>query len=46
MLIGGIETCIKKTATITTASNEEEARPSIREAVHKDTYINVFKMYA
>lgn len=25
VLIGGIETCIKKTATITTASNEEEA---------------------
>ena len=24
VLIGGIETCIKKTATITTASNEEE----------------------
>ena len=26
VLIGGIETCIKKTATITTASNEEEAQ--------------------
>ncbi|CAK9019432.1 116 kDa) (U5-116 kDa) [Durusdinium trenchii] len=30
VLIGGIETCIKKTATITTASNEEEDGRTLR----------------